>query len=175
MEGINSKVYKGTVQVNMLRIIKYKHFFLTIWNLKVKVDFNPVLPWFPKEFCFWESSQASSIFRYDRSDIQTKISTEHWWYVLTKETRYARRKICPSSTLSSTNLTWTGLGLNRKLHVDRPITNRLSQSRLLQSEIILNYTGWFRGKGQYFWGDITGHCEKESSYEHVSNSVPLPR
>jgi hypothetical protein len=31
------------------------------------------------------------------------------------------------------------------------------------------------GKANILGDDIIGHCEKKSSYEHVSNSVRLPR
>jgi hypothetical protein len=37
------------------------------------------------------------------------------------------------------------------------------------------YTGWFKRKSQYLGRCSVGHCEKRSTYEHVSNSEWLPR
>jgi hypothetical protein len=45
----------------------------------------------------------------------------------------ALRKPCPSATLSITNSTWTGLGLNPGLHVTRRATNHLSHGIALLS------------------------------------------
>ena len=45
--------------------------------------------------------------------------------ILRDENRSTRRKICPSATLSTTNPTWTGLGVNPGLRGERPTTNRL--------------------------------------------------
>jgi hypothetical protein len=44
---------------------------------------------------------------------------------LTRKNRSTREKICPSATLSTTNPTWTGPGLNPGLRGGRPATNRL--------------------------------------------------
>jgi hypothetical protein len=46
---------------------------------------------------------------------------------LTGGNRSTRGKTCPSATLSTTNPTWTDLGLNPGLRSDRPVTNRLSR------------------------------------------------
>jgi hypothetical protein len=45
---------------------------------------------------------------------------------LTGENRSARGQICPSATLSTTNLTLTDPGSNPGLRGGRPATNRLS-------------------------------------------------
>jgi len=37
---------------------------------------------------------------------------QHWWMMVTREDSSTSRKMCPSVTLSTTNSTWTGLGLN---------------------------------------------------------------
>jgi hypothetical protein len=44
--------------------------------------------------------------------------------VLTRENRSTWRKTCLSATLSTTNRTWTGLGLNPGLRSERPATGR---------------------------------------------------
>jgi hypothetical protein len=44
---------------------------------------------------------------------------------LTGENRSTRGKTCPSTTLSTTNLTWNDPGSNTSLRGDRPATNRL--------------------------------------------------
>jgi hypothetical protein len=56
---------------------------------------------------------------------------------LTWENRSTRRKICPSSTLSTTIPTWTDPGSNLGLRGERPSTNRLSHGMALCS-------GYFR-------------------------------
>jgi len=45
----------------------------------------------------------------------------------------ALTKTCPSATLSITNSTWTGLGLNPGLHDTRQATNHLSHGMALLS------------------------------------------
>ena len=45
---------------------------------------------------------------------------------LTGENRSTRRKTCPSTTLSTTNPTWTDQESNPGLRGERPATNRLS-------------------------------------------------
>jgi hypothetical protein len=42
---------------------------------------------------------------------------------LTGENRSTGRKTCPSATLSTTNPTWTDLGLNPGLRGERPATS----------------------------------------------------
>jgi hypothetical protein len=46
--------------------------------------------------------------------------------ILTGENRRSRRNTCPSTTLSTTNPTRTGVGLDPGLRGDRPAANRLS-------------------------------------------------
>jgi hypothetical protein len=46
--------------------------------------------------------------------------------ILTGEDRKTRRKLCPSAALSTTNPTWTDLGMNPGIHCDRLATNCLS-------------------------------------------------
>jgi hypothetical protein len=45
---------------------------------------------------------------------------------LTGENRSTRRETCHSTTLSTTNPTWTDPGSNPGLRCERPATNRLS-------------------------------------------------
>jgi hypothetical protein len=46
--------------------------------------------------------------------------------IVTRGNQSTRWNTCPSATLSTTNLTWTGLGSNPSLRGERPATNRLS-------------------------------------------------
>jgi hypothetical protein len=46
--------------------------------------------------------------------------------ILTGEISRTRRKTSPSTTLSTTNLTWINSGANPGLGSERPATNRLS-------------------------------------------------
>jgi hypothetical protein len=50
---------------------------------------------------------------------------------LTGETEVLGGKTCPSAALSTTNPTWTDLGLKTVLRCERPATNRLSHSTAL--------------------------------------------
>jgi hypothetical protein len=45
--------------------------------------------------------------------------------ILTGHNRITLREICPSTTLSTTNLTWTEVGSKACLLGERPATNRL--------------------------------------------------
>jgi hypothetical protein len=55
---------------------------------------------------------------------------EHRWNEIDrKETEVFGEKTCPSATLSTTNPTWTDLGLNPGLRGERAATNRLSHGR----------------------------------------------
>jgi hypothetical protein len=46
--------------------------------------------------------------------------------ILTRENQRTLRRTCPSATLSTTNPTWTDLGINLGLHDERLATNHLS-------------------------------------------------
>jgi len=54
--------------------------------------------------------------------------------VVNGENRSTRRKPCASATLSTTNPTYTGLGLNMGLCIDRLASNHLSHG-MLQIEL----------------------------------------
>jgi hypothetical protein len=56
---------------------------------------------------------------------------------LTGKTRSTREKTCPSTTLSTTNPTWTDPGLDPGLRGERPATNRLSHGTAV-SEFIFS-------------------------------------
>ena len=57
---------------------------------------------------------------------------------LTEENRSTRRKICPSATLTTTNLTWTDPGLNPGLRGERLATNRLSHGTATLHPLVLS-------------------------------------
>jgi len=46
---------------------------------------------------------------------------------------------CPSATLSTSNLTWTGLGSNPGLHGETTATDRPSHDTNVKAENNLNY------------------------------------
>jgi hypothetical protein len=56
--------------------------------------------------------------------------------VLTAESRTTWREVCPSSTLSTTNLTGTDLRFNPELRDDRLATNHLSQGEARKRNLI---------------------------------------
>jgi hypothetical protein len=49
--------------------------------------------------------------------------------ILTGQNLFTQKKICPSSHLSSTNPTWTGLGLNPGMYSEAPVTNERSANK----------------------------------------------
>jgi hypothetical protein len=51
--------------------------------------------------------------------------------ILTWKNWRTRRKICPSTTLSTTNPTWSYPGGNSGLHGERPATNRLNHGTVI--------------------------------------------
>jgi hypothetical protein len=51
--------------------------------------------------------------------------------ILTRENRKTRRKICPSASLTTTNITWIYPDANPGLRGERPATNRLSHGMAL--------------------------------------------
>jgi hypothetical protein len=51
--------------------------------------------------------------------------------ILRVDNRSTRRKMCPSSALPTTNLTWTNLISNQGLHGEGPAANRLIQAFFL--------------------------------------------
>jgi hypothetical protein len=59
---------------------------------------------------------------------------------LTGKIRITHRKTCLSATLSTINITVTGLGSTPGLRVVRPTTNRLSHGAAIQIHMNLNYT-----------------------------------
>jgi hypothetical protein len=48
-----------------------------------------------------------------------------------REKRSTGRKVCPSATMSTTNSTWSGLGLYLSLRGERPAINRLNHGTAL--------------------------------------------
>jgi hypothetical protein len=77
---------------------------------KVKVLFCPSLPDFSKGAALWQVPRPSA--RLFGNSIGCLIQTG--------ENRSASSKTCPNATLSSTNFTWTDLGLNPDLRCARP-------------------------------------------------------
>jgi hypothetical protein len=57
----------------------------------------------------------------------------------TRENRNTRKITRPTATLSTTDLTRTGLGLNPDLQVDRPATNPRSHSMSSKHQTPLHY------------------------------------
>lgn len=61
------------------------------------------------------------------------LNTEHWWSDTDKKKCNTLRKTCPNATLTNTNPTWSGLGLNPDLRSDRPATNSLTHGTALNT------------------------------------------
>jgi hypothetical protein len=84
---------------------------------------------------FLEGSQALHICSSGKSDMQMKMSMEHWWkHTVAKTPKYLEKKTFPTATLSTTNLTWTGLGSNPGVRGERAATNILSHGTTLKTE-----------------------------------------
>jgi hypothetical protein len=61
------------------------------------------------------------------------MSIEHWWNDNDRPRLKYSETTCHSTTLSTTNSTWTGLGLNPGLHRDRVVTDNLGHGTALYS------------------------------------------
>jgi hypothetical protein len=61
---------------------------------------------------------------------------------LAGENRSTRGKTCPSTTLSTTNPTWTDPGLNPSLRRERPATNRLRHGTAMLVVLIVAPCFW---------------------------------
>jgi hypothetical protein len=57
------------------------------------------------------------------------------------ENRSTREKTCPSVTLSTINSTWTDLGSNTDLHVEKSAINRLSHGTVVSAALVYD-VGW---------------------------------
>jgi hypothetical protein len=66
---------------------------------------------------------------------------EHQWNEIDRGKPTTRRKISPSATLSTTNLTWTDPGSNPGLSGERLATNRLSHGTAKKGVCIYNNRG----------------------------------
>jgi hypothetical protein len=51
---------------------------------------------------------------------------QHGGMLLMQENENTLRRVCPHATFTTTNPTWTGLGLNPDIHSGRLVTNHLS-------------------------------------------------
>jgi hypothetical protein len=61
-----------------------------------------------------------------KGNMKMRMSIEHWWNNTDRGNRATGRKTCPSTTLSTTNVTGTDLGSSPGLRGERPATNRQS-------------------------------------------------
>jgi hypothetical protein len=71
---------------------------------------------------------------YTASVVDEWMSMEHWWSDSDRAKLKYSEKTCPNATFSTTNLTWTDLGQNLCLWVDRPATNHLSHGTATSTE-----------------------------------------
>jgi hypothetical protein len=77
---------------------------------------------------YWQGKRKC----WEKNIIQRRWWISEWVWsicgrmITTGKNRSTGRKICPSTTLCTTNLTWTDLGLNADSHIDRPETKCLS-------------------------------------------------
>jgi len=92
-------------------------------------------PRFTKECCFIEVSQVWPLCPC-KSNSKWKWVWNIDGIIMTGESGSTGRKTCPNATLSTTNFTWTNLGLNRGLRDERPATK--SPELCLKHEVRLN-------------------------------------
>jgi len=59
------------------------------------------------------------------------MSMEHQWDDNVGENWIIQKEMCPSTSLSATNSTWIGLGLNPGLCSEEVVTNHLSHGTAL--------------------------------------------
>ena len=73
-----------------------------------------------------EGSQDLPTWFSDSSGIEMKISMEHWWNDTDAENQSTWGKLCPSATLSTTNLVCIHLVSNQDLYDERPANTCLN-------------------------------------------------
>jgi hypothetical protein len=66
------------------------------------------------------------------------MTMHHFEMILTGETRSTWRKTYPSATLFTADPTWTGLGSNPRLRVERPATNHRTHGTARHAVMLYN-------------------------------------
>jgi hypothetical protein len=84
--------------------------------------------------------------------------------ILTGENRRARRKTCPSATLSTTNPTWIDPGAKPGLRVERPATNDLGHGTARRCASFLKQTSRLTIYAQVIWTSV-----------HIASAIFLKR
>jgi hypothetical protein len=81
--------------------------------------------------------------------------------ILIGENRSTQSKTCPSATLSITNPTRTGLGLNSSLRSERPVIKHLSHGTAsgFLNELACNVTAHFVVTGQFIGVKLKRNCD----------------
>jgi hypothetical protein len=99
---------------------------------KVKLVFYPMLSDFRKSIVFWKVRSLRSFVLLVRVTSRWRWVWSIGGMILTGEAKVLGEIPVPKATLSTINLTWTDLGRNPGLRVERPATNRLmTKSRRL--------------------------------------------
>ena len=80
--------------------------------------------WFPKEHCFWKVPGLSPFVLPSRATCKLRWV---WNYINKGKPKYAEKNLS-QCRLSTTNLTWTEVGLNSGPRRQRPANNCLSLS-----------------------------------------------
>jgi hypothetical protein len=113
---------------SILKYFNSLHVF-AIYTCKISSNINHRLLFFlkvdlvPKRGCL-----TLAYYAFPR---RYEYGERRWSDIFTGENRRTRRKTCPNATLSTTNHTWIGTGVNPDLQGERPATNDLSHGTAL--------------------------------------------
>jgi hypothetical protein len=112
--------------------------------------------------------------RHPRCVFNNEYSMQHWWYETDREKlAFSEKKTYSRPTLTTTNLTWTGLELNPILRGDRLATNRLRHGMAphITTEVLYMSTKVYWPHITYLmyasesWGDRGSTVVKVLSYK----------
>jgi hypothetical protein len=93
-------------------------------------------PFFRKSTTFWKFGKLRPLLRAKR---RWRWIWKAGGLIMTGDNRSTRMKTCPNATSSTTNRTWTGLGLNLALCGERKAVNLLRHVTAVY--LTLNYVG----------------------------------
>ena len=162
----NNYIYAAVMKywpVSLFPWINAQAFLITTYSIRLmktnSAVYCPTFSWFGSAFyikllmnvlCMLFNDAVIVLRLYSNGDI--RISMEHWW----NDTDRGNRNTGGGGGggLSTTNLTWTGLGPNMDLRGERPATNRLIH-RICRLFRTFSFRSWHSKQlSERFWRNV---------------------